>query len=484
MTAVQAAAAWQQEWAEMTAHAELPVIVFPWHDYGITGFDDPDYNVQMFTSLIETAYQAGSEFVTLADLAQRINAFEKSGLTFNMVDADTVSATVGSTGFLGTFALDLDGGQKIKSVAGWYAYDEDSVFLPSAGGTFTIDLGATPDDVTHITALPSRAELLSATSPGGGGLDFSVKGEGKLVIDLANPNGRPVLGHRCHRHQPRRRPPGAQPHRARPARRLRRSRLLSLSSEPGDDLLIGTDGADWIDALAGNDTVNGGAGDDTLIGGAGDDWLDGGAGYDIAAMGTIGFRGVGVGLSGGSAVMTSSAGTDRLANTEIVTFADGRLVMDANDPAARVARLYEAALDRLPDQGGLNFWIDAVQGGQPIRPRPAASSSPPEFQARASAARPSSNDAFVDQLYLNVLGRAGEPGGRDLLGGRRWTAASRAAPRCSSASPRAPRTRRARRRWCRPASGTAARRRPRWRGSTTRCSAACPTHRASSRGRM
>ena len=45
MTAAQAAAAWQQEWKEMTAHAELPVIVFPWHDYGITGFDDPDYNV-------------------------------------------------------------------------------------------------------------------------------------------------------------------------------------------------------------------------------------------------------------------------------------------------------------------------------------------------------------------------------------------------------------------------------------------------------
>ena len=67
------------------------------------------------------------------------------------------------------------------------------MFLPSAGGTFAIDLGATPDDVTHITALPSRAELLSATSPGGGGLDFSVKGEGKLVIDLENPNGRPVL---------------------------------------------------------------------------------------------------------------------------------------------------------------------------------------------------------------------------------------------------------------------------------------------------
>src|SRR4029453_213934 len=94
MTPDQAAAAWQQEWKEMTAHAELPVIVFPWHDYGITGAE-PGYNEQMFTSLIQTAYQAGSEFVTLADLAQRINAFEKSGLAFSMVDAATISATVG-----------------------------------------------------------------------------------------------------------------------------------------------------------------------------------------------------------------------------------------------------------------------------------------------------------------------------------------------------------------------------------------------------
>src|SRR5215218_332345 len=131
MTPDQAAAAWQQEWKEATAHAELPVVVFPWHDYGITGIE-PGYTEQMFTSLIQTAYQAGSEFVTLADLAQRISAFDKSGLTFSMVDADTISATVGSTGLLGTFALDLDGGQKIKSVAGWYAYDDGGLGYDTA----------------------------------------------------------------------------------------------------------------------------------------------------------------------------------------------------------------------------------------------------------------------------------------------------------------------------------------------------------------
>ncbi len=58
----------------------------------------------------------------------------------------------------------------------------------------------------------------------------------------------------------------------------------------GDDLITGS---------SRNDALRGGPGHDTLIGGAGDGVLDGGAGHDTAAMGTVGFRGVGVGASGG-----------------------------------------------------------------------------------------------------------------------------------------------------------------------------------------
>ena len=50
-------------------------------------------------------------------------------------------------------------GNTIASVSGWYAYDNDSVFMDSDGGTYVITLGAAPVDVTHITALPSRAQL-------------------------------------------------------------------------------------------------------------------------------------------------------------------------------------------------------------------------------------------------------------------------------------------------------------------------------------
>ena len=122
----------------------------------------------MFTNFIARAAQAGSEFVTLADLAQRVSSFEKSTLTYSYdAVANAVTATVGTTGTgLGTFALDLGTGSTIKSVANWYAYDSDSVFVAKAGGSFTIALGATPDDVTHITALPDRAELLSLTGDG------------------------------------------------------------------------------------------------------------------------------------------------------------------------------------------------------------------------------------------------------------------------------------------------------------------------------
>jgi hypothetical protein len=114
-----------------------------------------------------------------------------------------------------------------------------------------------------------------------------------------------------------------------------------------------------------------------------------------------------------------------LQGVEEVRFADGRLVFDANDPAAQVTRLYEAALDRLPDQGGFNFWVGAVQHGHALSELAQGFIASGEFQARFGDAA-SSNGAFVDQLYLNVLGRAGEAGGRDFWVGSLDGGASRA----------------------------------------------------------
>ena len=194
MTLAQAQAAWAAEVASISSHSDLPIIVWPWHDYGATAWLTPGetgpspYATSLFTNFIAAAYNSGTEFVTLADLAKRIASQEKAGVAFTQT-GDTINATVTSSD-AGKFALDLDGlgTKKIASVTGWYAYDEDSVFTDRDGGAFTINLGAAVEDITHITALPMRAELLSV-SGNGTNLAFSVIGEGKVVIDLKNVAG-------------------------------------------------------------------------------------------------------------------------------------------------------------------------------------------------------------------------------------------------------------------------------------------------------
>ena len=146
----------------------------------------------MFTDFIQGRLYAGSEFVTLADLAQRIAAYQSASLATSLVDADTMQVTVSAAGSLGAMAVDLDLGTSIKSVAGWYAYDTDSVFLPATGGSFTVDLGPVADDVTHISALPMRAQLLSVNGDGRN-IAFSVLGEGSVTIDLTAPGNKYVL---------------------------------------------------------------------------------------------------------------------------------------------------------------------------------------------------------------------------------------------------------------------------------------------------
>ncbi|MCB1505177.1 MAG: discoidin domain-containing protein [Hyphomicrobiaceae bacterium] len=183
-TAEEALAIWLQEFAQLTSKVDVPVILFPWHDYGVTGLE-PGYTLDMFTGLISAADAAGSEFVTLADLAQRIVSFDQSSVSYN-VNGNTIDASVVSND-AGRFALDLDnlGAQVIANVAGWYAYDNDSVFTPRNGGNFTITLGGSADDVTHIITLPDRSELVSLTGDGTD-LTFEVVGEGLVVIDLKN----------------------------------------------------------------------------------------------------------------------------------------------------------------------------------------------------------------------------------------------------------------------------------------------------------
>ena len=197
-TAAEAETLWAQEWNALVANANTPIVLWPWHDYGVTqwplfGATTSPYTLEMYTDWIQRAYQSGAEFVTEADLAARIQSFVHSGVT-STVNGHVINVTV-SSAHAGDFALDVAGmgNQVIENVANWYAYDSDSLFLPEAGGSFTITLGVAADDVTHITALPMRGDLLSVTGDGLN-LDFAMFGEGQVVIDLGqHGNNAPVV---------------------------------------------------------------------------------------------------------------------------------------------------------------------------------------------------------------------------------------------------------------------------------------------------
>ena len=57
--------------------------------------------------------------------------------------------------------------------------------------------------------------------------------------------------------------------------------MATSNGSSGDDIIVGTTGADNLNGGAGSDTLSGGDGSDRLNGGSGTDTLDGGSGSDI-----------------------------------------------------------------------------------------------------------------------------------------------------------------------------------------------------------
>ncbi|MGD1918348.1 MAG: polysaccharide deacetylase [Pleurocapsa sp.] len=246
LTAAEAEVEWIRQYNEVTSHSNKPIFLMPWHDYGPTNFENNGYNESMFTSLIREAYENGAEFVTLDDASQRIKAFEQSQL-FIETSGNTITAEVVGTN-VGDFALDVSDNQTIQSVDNWYAYDNNSVFIPRNGGQFTINLGTTQDNVTRITELPMRAELDSLTGDGTN-LDYTFTGEGKVVVELANPNTVSIIG--------------------------ADSMNLNGSTVEMTFDRINQHNAQVIAATAGDDTLEGSTGQDILVGGAGNDTIYG-----------------------------------------------------------------------------------------------------------------------------------------------------------------------------------------------------------------
>lgn len=168
-------------------------------------------------------------------------------------------------------------------------------------------------------------------------------------------------------------------------------------------------------------------GNDTFILPTDDRSVDLGAGVDILRVQGVAsdYR---VALAGSGNVLAGRLNADRdytadnnddlfdfdpsfVANVERVVFDNGTLAVDIgqNSHAGTAYRAYAAAFDRVPETAGLAFHIANLDGGQRYEDMAAGFVNSAEFQARFGAS--TSNAQFVDALYQNALGRAGDAQG-------------------------------------------------------------------------
>lgn len=170
---------------------------------------------------------------------------------------------------------------------------------------------------------------------------------------------------------------------------------------------IGTAGADLLIGTSGRDNILGQDGDDVLIGGDNWDMLNGGAGIDTAGYSGL-IRAYTVGRTSGAFSTVSGGpetGTDNLTSIERLGFLDGILDTNPNGAAAQIYRLYDAALDRSPDQAGLAGWVVRLETGTTLSQAAQAFATAPEFVARYGNL---SNEDFVKTMYRFSLNREGD----------------------------------------------------------------------------
>lgn len=180
-------------------------------------------------------------------------------------------------------------------------------------------------------------------------------------------------------------------------------RQVLLASGAGNDTLVisGGGGKLHVDTGAGNDIIRVGSGSHQIQGGAGLDTLIYGAAKSAMSMAKV----------GGSTVVTGASGTDTLNGVERIHFADGAMAFDIDGNGGKAYRLYQAAFDRKPDAAGLGYWISALDQQANLRDVADSFIRSKEF-AGLYGANPT-NDAFVAQLYTNVLHRPYEQAGYD-----------------------------------------------------------------------
>ena len=195
-------------------------------------------------------------------------------------------------------------------------------------------------------------------------------------------------------------------------------RNTTIDGSAGNDELTLSGGDDSITGGTGNDTVSAGAGDDSIVGVYGLDSVDGGRGFDVLEVQgdvndwIVSVEGSVVTLSGAPG---SSDGVE-MRNVNFIQFEtavgeqDSAVVTTTAKGKADAMRLYQAAFDRSADQGGAQFWLDALDRDQTdvVGVASAFLNSTEGVSIYGSQ----TNSQFIDTIYRNAFDRTPDAAGK------------------------------------------------------------------------
>jgi len=181
--------------------------------------------------------------------------------------------------------------------------------------------------------------------------------------------------------------------------------------DPTDDDEV--DVSDEINGYAGNDAFWGRLGDDRFVGGDGMDtaYYDGNLSqFTLTQVEGVWNESVGEGFPGWQISDTTGAeGTDHMTGVERAVFADATVALDLDGVGGEAYRIYKAAFDRVPDAGGLGYWIKQMDDGMDLIEVSARFIDSDEF--RSLYGQNPTNGEFLTKVYNNVLDRDPDQGG-------------------------------------------------------------------------
>ena len=187
-----------------------------------------------------------------------------------------------------------------------------------------------------------------------------------------------------------------------------------FSTHTGLESVTGTAIADQLYGNELNNTITGRDGNDTIFADGGSDTIEGGTGldtikYTLAQANYTLVRG-----ESSSTIQELSTSTyDSLSTVERIIFSDKAVALDigSGEVGGSCYRIYKAAFNRTPDEGGLGYWIGQMDLGKTLVEVSAGFIDSDEF--RASYGINPSDGEFLTKVYNNVLGRDPDSGGYD-----------------------------------------------------------------------